>query len=265
MIINKALKILAVIQLILISACTGSSGDGNNKLDKLPVHDIKSRINQNSGLIETLEASGNISFDSPEQSGSGWFELRIRKPDTVFVKIEGPFGISIVNALIARDKFLYYNAQENKAITGPSTDINIGAILRIKITFDELINGFTGGFSFNSSPDDSAGADSENQMYIIQSINELGNQKFYVDPSVFTIQRYNCIDKNNSPVVEVYYSNYQEETSYGKIINFPTTIKINNPSKNQSVYVDYVNKQLNKKDLSFRMKIPSSAKIIKWE
>lgn len=262
---NKYIRIISFTHLILFSACTGSSGDGNTKLDKLPVHDIKSRINQNSSLIETLEASGNISFDSPEQSGSGWLELRIRKPDTVFVKIEGPFGISIVNALIARDKFLYYNAQENKAITGPSTDINIGAILRIKITFDELINGFTGGFSFESTPDDSSGADSENQMYIIKSMSELGNQKFYVDPAIFTIQRYNCIDKNNSPLVDVYYSNYQEESTAGKTVNFPSTIKINNPSKNQSVYVDYVEKKLNKKDLSFRMKIPSSAKIIKWE
>ncbi len=261
----KALKILPVFFIILISACAGSSGDDTGKLDKHPIHDIKNRINQNSSLIETLEASGNISFDSPEQSGSGWFELRIRKPDTVFVKIEGPFGISIVNALIARDKFVYYNAQENKAITGPSTDINIGAILRIKITFDELINGFTGGFNLESSPDDSAGADSENQMYVIQSINEQGNQKFYVDPAVFTIQRYNFFDKNNSSVVEVYYSNYQEESAAGKIVNFPATIKINNPSKKQSVYVDYVNKQINKKDLSFRMKIPGSAKIIRWE
>lgn len=263
--LNKALKILLIFQLVLVSACTGSAGDNDGKLDKLPVHDIKSRINQNSSLIETLEASGNISFDSPEQSGSGWLELRIKKPDTVFVKIEGPFGISIVNALIARDKFIYYNAQENKAITGPSTNINIGAILRIKITFDELINGFTGGFSFENNTEDSAGAESENRMYVIQSISDLGYQKFFVDPSFFTIQKYNFLDRNNSPVVEVLYSNYEEEPAAGKIVNFPTTIRIKNPSKNQSVYVDYVNKQINKKDLSFRMKIPGSAKVIKWE
>lgn len=36
-----------------------------------------------------MEASGNIAFDFPEQSGQGWIEVKIKKPDTVYVKIQG--------------------------------------------------------------------------------------------------------------------------------------------------------------------------------
>ncbi len=261
---NNALRILFLLPLLVLAACSGSSGS-NDELDRIPVKDIKERINRNSGLIETLEASGNIAFDSPEQSGTGWIEIRIKKPDTVFVRIEGPFGISIANALITRSDFIYYNAQENKAITGPSTDINIGAILRIKVSFDELISGFTGGFNFDNSPEDSSQAASENSFYVLQSDKSGGKQKFYVEPGRFTIQKYNYLDEKNTSLVEVNYSNYQEESVAGSYVNFPGTIKIKNPTKKQSVYVDYINKEINKRDLSFKVKIPKSAKVVKWD
>lgn len=262
--VKNALRIIFILPLLLLVACSGSSGS-SDELDRIPVKDIKERINRNSGLIETLEASGNIAFDSPEQSGTGWIEIRIKKPDTVYVKIEGPFGISIANALITRSDFTYYNAQENKAITGPSTDINIGAILRIKVSFDELISGFTGGFSFENNPADSSQAASENSFYVLQADKTGGKQKFYVEPGRFTIQKYNFVDDKNTSIVEVNYSNYQEEAVTGNVVNFPGTIKIKNPAKKQSVYVDYINKEINKQNLSFKIKIPKSAKVIKWE
>ena len=251
--------ICLAVPVLILNACSGSQNDGS--LEKIPIKEIKQKVNENSSRIETLEASGNISFDSPEQSGSGWLELKIKKPDTVYVKIEGPFGISIANALITRTDFTYYNVQDNKVITGPSTDINIGAILRIKVTFDELINGFTGGFNLPDGFNDSTGAESENNMYIIRN----GMQKFLIEPNRFTVQKYNSFDGESKTIVEVNYSAYSEESTGSSSVNLPTSLKIKNPSKSQTVYVDYINKEINKKDLSFKMKIPKSAKVIKWE
>lgn len=255
-----------LLPLIIVAACTGSAD--NTHLEKIPVRDIKQGLNLSSGLIETMEASGNISFDSPEQSGSGWIELKIKKPDTVFVKIEGPFGISIVNALITRNNFIYYNAQENKAITGPSSEINIGAILRIKVSFDELISGFTGSFSFEESADDSTTADSEKNLYVIRNDGADGSKLFYVEPSGFSgysIHKYKSIDVNSSTQVEVNYSKHSEERAGGRSVLLPSVIKINNPGKKQTVYVDYVDREINKKNLTFKMKIPKSAEVIEWD
>lgn len=246
----------------IFSACSGSSSDG---LGSVQVREIKEKINLNSSLIQTMEASGNIAFDSPEQSGQGWIEVKIKKPDTVYVKIEGPFGISIASALITRYNFIYYNVQENKAILGPTTDINIGAVLRIKVSFDELLNGFTGGFSMKDGAEDTTQADSENGMFTFRSYKNPGSQKFYIDPSLFTVQKYNSLDENNNTVVEVNYSNYFEESASGKTVYFPSNIKIKNPDKKQSVYVDYVNKSFNKEGLTFNIKIPKSAKVLKWD
>jgi hypothetical protein len=47
-------------------------------------------------------------------------------------------------------------------------------------------------------------------------------------------------------------------------VNFPYNVKMKNPQKSQSVYIEFVNKEINKKDLQFKMKIPKSAKVVKW-
>ena len=159
---KRYLLYLSILVLLLIYACSGAGGDDN--LQKIPIKAIKERVNTNSNLIESLEAYGVISFDSPENSGTGNIEIKIKKPDTVYVKIEGPFGISIATALFTRKDFTYYNVQENKVITGPSSELNIGAVLRIKVSFDELINSFTGSFHFQDESVDSTEADAENSM-----------------------------------------------------------------------------------------------------
>lgn len=246
----------------LFYSCTSSKGDEN--LQKIPIKAIKERVNSNSKLIESLEAYGVISFDSPDNSGTGNIEIRIKKPDSVYVKIEGPFGISIAAALITRQDFIYYNVQENKVITGPSSDLNIGAILRIKVSFDELINSFTGSFHFQDESIDSTDAESENSMYVLQVNNSKGIEKYFIEPAHFTIQKYNMLDKNYKSAIEVGYSNYSSELVTGKEVNFPNKIVIKNPQKQQSVFLDYETKEINKPNISFSLKVPKSAKVIKW-
>ncbi len=247
----------------MLYSCTGSQDD--EKLNSIPIRDIKHRVNENSKLIETLEASGNISFDSPDNSATGWMEIRIKKPDTVYVKIEGPFGISIANALITRSNFIYYNAQENKAIIGPTTEINIGAILKIKISFDDLVNSFTGGFHFNDESADSTNAESENSLYVLHDNKTSDKGKYYIEPVKFTIQKYNLIDGSSITKLEVNYSNYIIETASGKDVMFPNKIVIKNPLKSQTVYIDYQTRDINKNSLEFNIKIPKSAKVIRWD
>jgi hypothetical protein len=259
--LSKYFLYIFCLTLFLFYSCTGSEGDD---LRKIPVKAIKERVNSNSTMIESLEASGVISFDSPDNSGTGDIEIKIIKPDTVYVKIEGPFGISIAAALITRRDFTYYNVQENKVITGPSTELNIGAILRIKVTFDELINSFTGSFRFKDESVDSTEAESENSLYILKVNNSEGVEKYFIEPLKFTIQKYNMLDKNMNSKIEVGYSNYSSESLNGKDVNFPNKIEIKNPEKKQSVFLDYSSKEINKKDISIKIKIPKSAKIIKW-
>jgi len=257
-------RALFILTAVIFISCTGSLGT-DSELDPVSVKDLKSRINKNSAAIESLEASGNISFDSPENSGTGWIELKIKKPDTVYIKIEGPFGISIAVALITRNNFIYYSVQENKVITGLSTDINIGAILRLNVSFDDLINGFTGSFMLNESDTDSLNAEVEKNKYLVQNKKAGVTEKYYIEPILYRLNSYYVVNGSNESLIEVYYSDYQDESLSIGSVSFPHYVKIKNPQKSQSVFIEYINKEINKRDLTFRMKIPKSAKVIKWD
>lgn len=260
---RNTLIYIFIFSLTVIIACSGSRED--IELDKIPVKEIKQKVNEHFNKIESLEAYGTIAFDSPEMSNSGFMEVRIKKPDSVLVKIEGPFGIDIANAMITRTDFIYYNVQDNKVIMGPTSDINIGAILKIKISFDELINSFSGAFYFENEERDSVDAASENNTYVLQVTKDYGKKKYFIEPNTFLVNKYSVYDNKNRQMLEVNYSKFESEYIESGTLNFPNHITINKADTKQKVWIMYEGKELNKKDLIFIINYPGSAKIIRWD
>ncbi len=261
---RNALKyLLLFFPALLMLSCTGSKEYA--ELDKIPIKEIKQKINEHFGKIESLEAYGTIAFDSPDMSNSGYVEVRLKKPDSILVKIEGPFGIDIANALITRTDFIYYNVQDNKVIMGPTSEINIGAILKIQLSFDELINSFSGSFYFENEEQDSLDAASENNSYVLRVDRDYSKKKFLIEPVSFVVNTYTVYDKKNKRLLEVNYSKFESESVPAGTVNFPNQIIIYKPDTKQTVWLIYDGKELNKKDLSFKIKYPGSAKIIRWD
>jgi len=248
--------------LILILACSGAKDD--RVLEKIPVKDIKQKVNEQFKKIESLEAEGTIAFDSPDMSNSGYIELNLRKPDSIYLKIEGPFGIDLASALITREDFVYYNVQENKVIMGPTTDIYIGAILRIKVSFDELINSFSGSFYFPDEDSDSIDAASENNSYMLQVKKDYGKKKYHIDPETYSVNNYSVFDNKGKIMLDVNYSKFEDVSTPEGTVYFPDRITIHRPDVKQTVWLYYESKDINKKDLNFKIKYPKSAKIVRW-
>lgn len=249
---------------VILFSCTATDGTNNN-IQLILIGDIKKRVNSNSEMIENLEASGTISIDSPELTNSGSIDIKLKKPDSIYVKIEGPFGISVASALIARNEFIYYNAQENVVISGPTNENNIGAILKIKVTFDDLMNSLSGSYTFNSQNEDSIFALIENQNYIILEDEGLFKIKYFIEPESYNLTGYNILDKKNKKLLEVNYNKYNSEKTSKGWVNFPGNIKIYNPEKKQRIWLDYDSKTINKTNLRFNIKVPKSAKVVKWD
>lgn len=244
-------------------SCTASKEE-QKELNKIPVREIKEKVNKQFKLIESIEAYGTISIDSPELSNTASIEVRIKKPDSVYVKIEGPFGIDIAVALITSGEFIYYNVKENKVITGPSTDLNIGAILKIRVSFDELINSFSGSFYFIDQDDDSLDAASEENAYVLTVSQPRIKRKYLIEPNSFVVNNYYVLDVNDNKLLEVNYSSFDKLSTPGGELNFPNHIKLHKPDRKQTVWLQYDTKEINKKGLNFKIKYPKSAKVIKW-
>jgi outer membrane lipoprotein-sorting protein len=247
--IDNALRLCAI---ILLAATGCSSGKMEiTELEGIRQNELKEKINTNSQRIKTFQGEGSISFESPQESNSGSMEIRLKRPDSLFVKIEGPFGISIASAMITRNEFIYYNAQENKAITGPTTELNIGAILRIRMGFDELLDCVTASFSFPVSEADTAEAGIAGNYYRLP----IGGAEFLIEPYT-----YNILELKRAGL-EVGYSKFTNISS----VLVPSEILVEMPNQRQTVRLNYDSMEINKKDLSFKIKVPKSARIVKWE
>jgi hypothetical protein len=230
-------------------------------LKGIPIRELKERINSNSKFIETFEASGSISIETPEESNSGSIELRIKKPDSIYIKIEGPFGIDIAAALITSKDFIYYNAQENKAITGPTNETNIGAILKIKMEFNELLSSLIGSFNFTENGGDSLDARFENNNYLITMNAGAGSSKYLIEPDLFFINEYSVFDISNKKILDVSYPKYSNFNS----VYLPEQLVIKKPDKKQTIWINYGARDVNKREMNFKVKIPKSARVIKWD
>lgn len=259
---KKALSHIINILLIYTLACTGAKE--NRVLEKIPVKEIKQRVNEQFNRIQSLEAEGTIAFDSPEMSNSGYIELSLKKPDSIYFKIEGPFGLDIASALITRDFFIYYNVEENKVIKGPTTDINIGAILRIKVSFDELINSFSGSFYFQDEDSDSIYAASENNSYVLQINKKYQRKKYLIEPETYSVSNYSVFNNKRKIMLDVNYSKFEAVSTPEGTVYFPDRITIQRPDVKQTVWLYYESKEINKKNLQFRIKYPGSAKVVTW-
>ena len=170
----------------------------------------------------------------------------------------------MASALITRKDFVYYNVQENKVIMGPTTDINIGAILRIKVSFDELINSFSGSFYFPDEDRDSIDAASENNSYILQVKKDYGKKKYHIDPETYSVNNYSVFDNKGKIMLDVNYSKFEDISTPEGTVYFPDRITIHRPDVKQTVWLYYESKDINKKDLNFKIKYPKSAKIVRW-
>ena len=89
--------------------------------------------------------------------------------------------------------------------------------------------------------------------------------RYFISPDIFVINKYGVFDNNNQPEFEVTYSKFKIESVASDTIYFPNQIEIHRPDKKQTLWLYYDDKEINKQKLAFHVKIPASAKLIKWE
>lgn len=68
--------------------------------------------------IQTFSAVGSVNVETPQMSQSAGFDLAVKKPDSVRIIVEGPFGITVARALFTNHHFVAYNALNNTLYTG---------------------------------------------------------------------------------------------------------------------------------------------------
>lgn len=255
---NNFFVLLAFLLLTAIYSCTGVPNEAVTNYNRT-ADELIDKVNDNSDKINSLFAEGTVTVDAPDMYNTGDIEFGIIKPDSIYIKISGPFGISIARLNINSDKFIYYNVQENYVIKGSSSAGNLGAVLQVKISYDEIMKGFTNSFKINKDEYDSVAINDLSLILEIQTFENSGKiVKYFINKEDGTMSRVVSIDGENH--LEIDYSNYKK---FGNIL-FPKNIVINNKTLKQTIYLDLSTIKLNTIFKYHEVKYPMSARLIEW-
>lgn len=256
---RRFLKVAATGLAAFVLGC--SSGSAIKHADRtVTPREIREAVENNHQQIWALIGTGRISVESPEIAQSGSFELALRKPDSVLVKLEGPFGLDVGSALVTRDGFQFYSSFNNQLVTGSTNAQNLGRILRLDLEFDDVLNLFTGGVFM---PEDRADPDDfaiEGEEFVLRYRRDGGSRAYWIDPETMLIVRVQFVDAQGRLVLEQRFSKF---TTIDRI-TVPLYVRVTMYRDRRMVSIAYSDLSLNVPfELSFR--VPENASHIRWQ
>ncbi len=253
--------LFAYLSLLFIFAGCASHSASNLAGKNVSAELVHQQVRENQNRIRTMTGSGRITVETPTMAQNGSFEITLRKPDSLLVKLEGPFGMEVGAALITRKEFFFYNSLRNQLITGPTNTANLSRILRVNIGFEDIINLFGGGSFF---PDDKLEADEngiDDDQFVLAYRHFNGTRRYFIDPTSLLIVKVEHLDQGDNLVIEQRYSNFRTVED----VSIPMRIRFIQHLEQRSLAISYSDLSINVDSLQLTFSVPSNATHIRWE
>ncbi|MGB2867912.1 MAG: DUF4292 domain-containing protein [Bacteroidota bacterium] len=248
-----------MVLLLLLAGCasTGTTNLANRTVSAQEVQEI---VRANQDRMHSLKGEGRISVENPSIAQSASFALVLRKPDSILLNIEGPFGLKVGAALLTRQEFLFYNSLQNQLVSGSTNAANLSRILRINIAFDDVFNLFTGGIFL---PDDMRAPDEtrvEDDQFVLLYRLTSGTRQYWIDPVSLMIRKIQSLDASGKLTLEQTFSDFQTVDG----VTVPFRIRVLQPRERQRVALSYSDIAVNANPLQFPFSYPDNAQRVRW-
>jgi hypothetical protein len=248
--------LVAALAVVLAAGCSSGSGYADRSVSPAFLQDA---VLTNHGRIHALLGSGTISIETPEIAQNVSFELTLRKPDSVMVRIEGPFGIDLGLALLTRREFFFYNSMNNQVLSGPTNAANLARVLRIQMEFDDLLNLFSGGTFLTADRGRPPEFDVIDDEYVLTYGHERGSRRYKIDPRSYQIVQIQHLDQRGMVVAEQTFGKFL--TSDGTIA--PQLVRALMRRERRRLSIAYADLAINPQRLDFHFDIPSDAEKVR--
>lgn len=234
---------------------------------KAKITAIIKEVNRRSEMVDNIISSGDISVKVPakgrqeaiDQSGS--IEIHVKKKDDVWFDITGTFGVRGAMAHFNRKNFVFFNSLGDEVITGSSSIINIGTLTKVRCTFDDLVNAFSGTVRIPKSKTDELSMKEEGNQYVVAL--KRGNiiRKYWVDKDNYSVYKYIYYGKSGATLLQIEFSRF---STYGES-TYAKKVEIRRPKQGEYFSVSLETINLNQSNISFSVDYPSDVKIKKWK
>ena len=215
-------------------------------------------VQEHQNALLSVVGKGTVTFESPEIAGTAAFELALKKPDSLLVTFEGPFGIDLGTLFISPEKYLMYNSMENKVVTGVPSTAAIRSIIPFDLTLDQVVAAFSGSFPFPSDPQSIQTYSIDDDMFLLSFRCGSRTCRYWVDSRYVLVTKYEMRDEHDALIMDSVSSSFVED---GKA-RAPKRIRIRFPAQERQLSVSYSSITLNDPSPSFAYSIPSNARTI---
>ena len=230
---------IILLVITFLSGCTSTKKITREM--NLPLDEVMRRVHERNTKIKTIKGDGTITVESPEASNSGSFDVHLKKPDSLRLEFNGPFGIRVGTLTLSREQFLFYNWRENVAVVGKADGKLFASMFRLKMRFDEVINAFTGEFSSTSDGDSLIEFGVEHYHYVIKYREQAGIKEYHIDGAEFVVTGYREFNDQGNVVLTAFAGQLDNEDE----ITLPRLLRVVFPAERRSVTIAYDDVEIN--------------------
>ena len=225
------------------------------------ISDIIKEVNRRSELIDNIISDGEVTIKTAQIDNSGSIDIKAKKKDDVWFKITGPLGINIAEAHFGRKKFLFVNNRSDEVITGSTTIINIGTLAKVRCTFDDMLNVFTGTVRIPLAKIDSLSIEDASSQYIVALKRGTITRKYWVDKNNYSVFKYVYYGKSGATLIQFEFSNFYNigESYYSKVV------EVRRPKQREYFKLAFDGYNMNQSYISFNVDVPDDAIRKNWK
>jgi len=247
--------------IILFSGCSSSPAVRSEAIG-ISFNDVVAHADQQNARLRSLRGEGNLQIESPDFSQSVSFEVVLLRPDSLQLIFNGPFGITVAQALVTRETFQLYNSLQNRLYIGVTSPENLAKTVRIGLSFDDILSLFTGGTVLSSDRTAPYTAEPDGADAVFLFDGGQYQRRYVVDPSTKDIRKFQLLNARGAPVGEQWFSSF--ETIDG--ITYPRKIMVTQHEERRRLTLYYQSVEWNTADpSSFSFSVPVNAERIELE
>ena len=113
---------------ILLSGCAGTFGSGD-VLSETDPYFLLQQVRKHASHLETFQGEAVWTAASEEGAMRGTARLAFKTPDSLWMKVEGPWGIDLAYASVTGDTVSVFSPMLNRSFRGDAKDATAGSLL----------------------------------------------------------------------------------------------------------------------------------------
>lgn len=252
---SVVISVLVAVLIVAGFGCASSSSTVPGSAEATPDR-IYETVTAQHRMIETMEGTGSISVQTPEIAQSGSFELLLQKPDSLLIKLEGPFGIDVGTALVSRHEFQFYDVLRNRLVIGATTPKNLERVFSMAVGFDDLLALVAGGAFLGADNPQGVALGRADDSYLLTFADYPVTRQYYIDPATLLITNILFLRSNGTVATEQRFGDFRLVD--GVVI--PFELKVIQRSERRMVAVRYTEVSINRPSPELRFSVPSNTR-----